>query len=182
MKKRGLTGIDKKLSIATWCYIIAPIVFGQLFHLAQLLERQQSDVICTLNNNDYLVFLAMEAGRSNITSYIPFAAWNLLSVIIMQLVASIILLYEIHVIIVNRKQKRKESLFKNHRISMLKFFTVLLVLFAISDWYVSIKRPEAVENTAFVYSLVESRKDLFLACGNANTVKLGDETKIIGKD
>lgn len=182
MKNSGLKGIDKKLSLAAWIYVIAPIIFGQLFHLAQLLERKQSDIVCTLNSNDYLVYLAMEAGRSNITSYIPFAAWNMVSIIIMQVVASIILLYEIHVTIVNRKDKKKESLFKNHKRSMLKFFTVLLVLYTVSNWYVSIKRPEAIENTSFVYSMVETRQDLFLACGNASTVKLGDESAITGKD
>lgn len=182
MKDRGLKGLDKKLSITAWGYVIVPIVFGQLFHLAQLLERKQSDVLCTLNSNDYLVFLAMEAGRSNITSYIPFAAWQMLSVITMQLVASIILLYEFHVIIVNRKDKKKESLFKNHKKSMLGFFTVLALLFAVSDWYISIKKPEAIEHTKFIYSLIEQRQDFFMVCGNASTVKLGDESEIIGKD
>lgn len=182
LKDRGLKNLDKKLRIAAWFYVIAPIVFGQLFHLAQLLERKQSDILCTLNSNDYLVFLAMEAGRSNITSYIPFAAWQMLSIITMQLFACIVLLYEIHVIIVNRKSKTKESLFKNHKNSMLSFFTVLALLFAVSDWYISIKKPEAIDHTKFVYSIIEQRQDFFMSCGNASIVKLGDESKIIKKD
>lgn len=182
MKGRGLKGIDKKLNIAALIIVILPIIFGQLFHLAQLLERKRSDIICTLNSQDYLIFLAMEGGRSNITSYIPFQGWYMICIIIMQLVASIILLYEIHVIIVNRKGKIKESLFKNHKRSMLKFFTVLLLLFAVSDWYVSTNKQDAIDRTSFIYSTVEGRRDFFLGCGNASTVKLGDESKLISKD
>lgn len=178
MKNRGLEGFNKKLNIAAFIFVFAPILFGQLFHLAQLIERSRSGVICTLSSSDYLLFLAMEAGRNNITSYIPFAAWKMLSIITLQLVAAIILLYEIYVIIANRKTKTKESLFKNHKRSMLSFFTVLLVLSAVSNWYLSIKRPEAIEQASFVYSLAESRQDFFMACGNASTVKLGDNSKL----
>lgn len=180
--KDAAEGLDKKLNIAVIAILIVPVIFGQLFHLAQLAERAQSDIICTLTRNDYLVFMAIESGRNNIASYIPYAGWAMFGVIIMQVVAGIIMLYEIHVIIANRKGKVKESLFKNHKIAILRFFTVLLVLFTVSDYYVSIKKPEAIERTSFVYSVVEQRKDFFMSCGNASTVKLGDQSSLISKD
>lgn len=177
-----MNGFDKKLKIVLWVFMIAPILLGQFMLIAQFIERRTSDVICTLNNSDFLIFLALEGGRNDIASYIPFAAWSKLGVIIMQVVAGIILIYEIHVTIVNRKGKVKTSLFKNHKNSMLRFFTVMLVLFSVSEYYVSVKNLEGIERTHFVYSIVEQRKDFFMSCSNSNMVKIGQESTLISKD
>ena len=165
-----------------WFVIVVPIALGQFMIIAQMIERRTSDMVCTVTNSDFLMFLALEAGRNDIATYIPFAAWAKLGIIIMQVVAGIILIYEIHVTIVNRKVKVKDSLFKNHKRTMLRFFTVMLVLFSVSEYYVSVKNEEGIERTHFIYTIMDQRQDFFMACSNAYMVKVGKESKFINKD
>lgn len=226
---------DKKLRVTGLIFILTPILFGQLFHLLQLFEQTQSDYLCTLTDSDYLTYLAIESGRNNMSSYIPFAIWNMLTMVFIQISASVILLYEIHVIIVNEKAKIKntvaknskkaffsltrirvpfftkkpkvdeestpvitkdvaeesdvkhntgivkQSLVKHHKKALFNFFAMLVLILTLSEYYVSVKKPQALTQVNFMGKVITGRQDFFIACSGASDVILGDESKLIQK-
>lgn len=166
-----------------WLFVlVAPVLFAQIFNLFAVLEQSQSSVSCLITQTDYLLLTFFESGRNSAILYMPFGIWSKINIIIIQTVLVAILLYEIHVIIANRKDKVKESLFRNHKNTMLMFFTILLSLYAIGDYYVSIEKPKALAQVETLHSLIAGREDFFLACSGSNDVKFGDTSKLISKE
>lgn len=174
--------LDKTLKAILWVVILAPIIFGQVFHLSQLLEQSYSTYKCTLTPNDYLIWLAVKAGRESLAIYMPFSLWSMLNIVIIQVILSIIFIYEIYVLIVNRKKEVKESLFKNNKKVMIKFFSMLLLLYTVSEQYISVKKPQALQEASFVNSQIEGRQDFFLMCGNTGDIEVGDKSRLIKKE
>lgn len=174
--------IKKTLKAILWVVVITPIIFGQLFHLAQVLEQNYSEYQCILTPNDYLLWLAIKSGRESLTTYMPFSLWSMLNIFIMQIILAIIFIYEIHVLIVNRKKEIKESLFKNNKKAMLRFFSVLLLLYTVSESYISVKQPQALQETSFVSSQISDRENFFIMCGGTGDIKVGEKSKLIKKE
>lgn len=174
--------LDKTLKAILLIVIVAPIAFGQIFHLTQVLEQSYSEYQCTLTNEDYLIWLAIKSGRESLTTYMPYSLWSMLNILIMQVILAIIFLYEIYVLIVNRKREIKESLFKNNKKVMLRFFSMLLLLYTVSEQYISVKQPQASQETAFVNKQIESRQNFFLMCGSTGDIKVGDKSQLIKKE
>ena len=174
--------LDKTLKAILWIVIITPIVFGQLFHLSQVLDQSYSDYQCTLTPNDYLIWLAIKAGRESLTTYMPYSLWSMFNIVIMQVILAIIFIYEMHVLIVNRKKEIKESLFKNNKKVMLRFFSMLLLLYAVSEQYISVKKPAALQEASFVNSQTVGRQDFFLMCTNTGSIEVGAKSQLIKKE
>ena len=184
IEKRSYRAKDiRKILVAIlWVVIIAPIIFGQLFHLSQVLEQSYSEYKCVVTPNDYLLWLAIKSGRDSLTTYMPFSLWSMLNILIMQIVLGIIFIYEIHVLYVNRKKEIKESLFKNNKKAMLRFFSVLLLLYTVSESYISVKQPQAIKETSFVNSQISDRESFFIMCGSTGDIEIGEKSTLIKKE
>lgn len=169
----------KILRVTKWVVIISPLVFGQLFNFFGILEAQNSNYICELPSADYMKYLALEAGKSEMASYMPYSIWSKLNIIIMQGFAALIMLYEIHVIIVNRKEHKKDSIFKNNKRAILSFFSVLLIFYTASTYYVSVKRPQALENVNFIHSEIKKDLNFFATCSAASKITLSQERALV---
>lgn len=97
----------------------------------------------------------------------------------MQAFAALIMLYEIHVIIVNRKEHKKDSIFKNNKRAILSFFSVLLIFYTASTYYVSVKRPQALENVNFIHSEIKKDLNFFATCSAASKITLSQERALV---
>lgn len=168
---------DKVLRISKWTIVIAPLVFGQLFNFLGVLDTQSNPYICELPSLDYMKYLALESGKNELSSYMPYSIWSKLNIIIMQGFAILIAIYEIHVLFVNRKEHKKDSLFKSNKKAMLSFFSILLIFYSASSYYVSVKQPQAIENVNFIHSEVDSDLDFFVTCRAASKVVLSKENE-----
>lgn len=170
---------DKVLRITKWAVVITPLFFGQLFNYLGVLDSQNSGYICELPSADYMKYLALQVGKSDMASYIPYSVWLNLNIIIMQAFAALIALYEIHIIIVNRKVHKKDSLFKKNKRAMLSFFSVLLLFYSASSYYVSVKKPQAIENVNFISAEIDKDLGFFASCSAASKITLSNERALI---
>lgn len=176
------TKLKGKLLVVLVLLFIAPLIVTVMLALTQTLEQaNNAHQVCYLTEMDYLSYLALEASSRSIIDSIPFRFWGKASLLVFEVVLSLILLYEVVLFVLKRKNPnlKKESLFKNNKLVMFNFFASLLALSALSAQYTDTVNSRQKQMNDFVDSKIQDRGSFFTVCAMSKEIKLSNKSEIV---
>lgn len=177
MKKQA--SFKKRLLSLLLFVVFAPSLLALIIPAIKSINSSRADNVCYIAEQSYINLVAFDGIQKTVTMFLPFLAWQTISLVAIFLVFLLLLIRELFVYFNKSKIKHPYSFVRNNKLLVFNFFVTMFMINMGSTAYLQAEKAKLAQSTIALQERVQGDEGFYKQCLDASAITISDKNKIL---